>query len=179
MKQFLTKDGALNMVDAIAQWVVGKLNAIKSTFASKTQAGMVKLGDGLRTKSGVTDGTVEVDTAWLALQLQDYKTFIVVTTLPVAPASGNEGKIHIVPDATKTKKAGSYNNICKEYAWVQSGDSYGWELIGSFSAADIDLSAYVTTAKLESEAADGHAYTPTAGEITLILQSSIDPGLGS
>lgn len=179
MKQFLTKDGALNIVDAIAQWVVGKLNAIRTTFASKTQAGMMKVGDGLRTKSGVTDGTVEVDTAWLTLQLQDYKTFIVVTTLPVAPASGNEGKIHIVPDATKTKKAGSYNNICKEYAWVQSGDSYGWELIGSFSAADIDLSAYVTTSVLEAEGANGHAYTPTAGEITLILQSSVDPGLGS
>lgn len=154
-KKFLTVSGVDNLISAISEWVRGR-------FASKSKAGSIKLGDGLRQHAGATDGTVEVDSAWLDNILQDYKTFVVVTTLPTQPASGNEGKIHIVPDATKTK-SGSNNNVCKEYVW--RGASDGWELIGSFSAADIDLSAYVTTAKLESEAADGHAYTPTVAEI--------------
>ncbi len=150
-KKFLTESGVNNLISAISEWVRGR-------FASKSKAGSIKLGDGLRQHAGATDGTVEIDSVWLNNILQDYKTFVVVTTLPDTPAAGNEGKIHIVPDSTRPK-SGTKNNVCKEYVW--RGASDGWELIGSFSAADIDLSAYVTTAKLESEAADGHAYTPT------------------
>ena len=70
----------------------------------------------------------------------DVEAFKVVDALPDAPAAGNEGKIHVVPNA-----AGVEGNVYNEYLW----DGSKWELLGSFKA-DVDLSDYAKTADVNA-----------------------------
>lgn len=67
----------------------------------------------------------------------DSTLFVVVTSLPDAPASGNEGKIHLV-QLSKT----ATNNKYAEYIWRGTTDK--WEQLGTISSK-MDLSDYSTT----------------------------------
>lgn len=68
----------------------------------------------------------------------DTTLFKVVTELPTAPATGDENKIHLVPNST----AGT-NNSYIEYIYVNSA----WEKLGEYTAA-IDLTPYLKTVDL-------------------------------
>lgn len=72
----------------------------------------------------------------------DSTLFVVVTSLPDAPASGNEGKIHLVP-LSKT----STNNKYAEYIW--RGTTGKWEQLGTISSK-MDLSDYSTTEQVKA-----------------------------
>lgn len=72
----------------------------------------------------------------------DSTLFVVVTSLPDAPASGNEGKIHLVP-LSKT----STNNKYAEYIWRGTTDK--WEQLGTISSK-MDLSDYSTTEQVKA-----------------------------
>ena len=72
----------------------------------------------------------------------DSTLFVVVTSLPDAPANGNEGKIHLV-QLTKT----ATNNKYAEYVWRGSTDK--WEQLGTISSK-MDLSDYSTTEQVKA-----------------------------
>lgn len=72
----------------------------------------------------------------------DSTLFVVVTSLPDAPASGNEGKIHLV-QLSKT----STNNKYAEYIW--RGNTDKWEQLGTISSK-MDLSDYSTTEQVKA-----------------------------
>ena len=72
----------------------------------------------------------------------DSTLFVVVTSLPDVPASGNEGKIHLVP-LSKT----STNNKYAEYIWRGTTDK--WEQLGTISSK-MDLSDYSTTEQVKA-----------------------------
>lgn len=72
----------------------------------------------------------------------DSTLFVVVTSLPDAPASGNEGKIHLVP-LSKT----ATNNKYAEYVWRGTTDK--WEQLGTISSK-MDLSDYSTTEQVKA-----------------------------
>ena len=72
----------------------------------------------------------------------DSTLFVVVTSLPDAPASGNEGKIHLL-QLTKT----GTNNKYAEYVWRGSTDK--WEQLGTISSK-MDLSDYSTTDQVKA-----------------------------
>lgn len=72
----------------------------------------------------------------------DSTLFVVVTSLPDAPASGNEGKIHLL-QLTKT----GTNNKYAEYVWRGSTDK--WEQLGTISSK-MDLSDYSTTEQVKA-----------------------------
>ena len=72
----------------------------------------------------------------------DSTLFVVVTSLPDAPASGNEGKIHLV-QLSKT----STNNKYAEYIWRGATDK--WEQLGTISSK-MDLSDYSTTEQVKA-----------------------------
>lgn len=72
----------------------------------------------------------------------DSTLFVVVTSLPDAPASGNEGKIHLV----QLSKTGT-NNKYAEYVWRGTTDK--WEQLGTISSK-MDLSDYSTTEQVKA-----------------------------
>ena len=72
----------------------------------------------------------------------DSTLFVVVTSLPDAPASGNEGKIHLV----QLSKTGT-NNKYAEYVWRGATDK--WEQLGTISSK-MDLSDYSTTEQVKA-----------------------------
>lgn len=72
----------------------------------------------------------------------DSTLFVVVTSLPDAPASGNEGKIHLV----QLGKTGT-NNKYAEYVWRGTTDK--WEQLGTISSK-MDLSDYSTTEQVKA-----------------------------
>ena len=72
----------------------------------------------------------------------DSTLFVVVTSLPDAPASGNEGKIHLV----QLGKTGT-NNRYAEYVWRGTTDK--WEQLGTISSK-MDLSDYSTTEQVKA-----------------------------
>lgn len=72
----------------------------------------------------------------------DSTLFVVVTSLPDAPASGNEGKIHLV----QLGKTGT-NNKYAEYVWRGATDK--WEQLGTISSK-MDLSDYSTTEQVKA-----------------------------
>lgn len=74
----------------------------------------------------------------------DVSAFKVLESLPEAPASGNENKIHAVPNP-----AGSTGDVYNEYLW----DGTKWELIGSFKA-EVDLSDYAKTVDVNAKIAE-------------------------
>ena len=63
----------------------------------------------------------------------DSTLFVVVTSLPDAPASGNEGKIHLV----QLGKTGT-NNKYAEYVWRGTTDK--WEQLGTISSKIASIS---------------------------------------
>ena len=83
-------------------------------------------------------------------------SYEVVQTLP---ASGENGKIYLVPI---DESGGPADNIYEEYIWVNNA----WEMIGT---TEMDLSNYVTFTDLSSELAD---YTPTASLATVATSGS-------
>lgn len=83
-------------------------------------------------------------------------SYEVVQTLP---ASGQNGKIYLVPI---DESGGPSDNIYEEYIWVNNA----WEMIGT---TEMDLSNYVTFTDLSTELAD---YTPTSSLATVATSGS-------
>lgn len=74
--------------------------------------------------------------------------FVVVTSLPTTPETGNENKIHLVPLTTTGD-----NNKYSEYIW--SGE---WEKFGEFGVS-VDLSAYATKESVDALSGKVKGYT--------------------
>lgn len=175
-KQFLTQTGLVNAVAAIAEWVKGLINSVKTTFGTKTQAGMVRLGSGLK-QTNATTGEINVDTdiiaerSWVETMLSQHSIFKLVTSgeLPAdGPDPGDENKIHIVRDTTKSGSPTSKKmDLYSEWVWTLDPSvaqvegmpavNFAWEKIGSFSASD--LSAHI------------QEYTPSKADILALLNA--------
>jgi hypothetical protein len=109
--------GGKGIVDLITNVALAKQNKLTA-------------GQGIK----IVDNTISVQV--------DSTLFVVVTSLPDAPASGNEGKIHLVP-LSKT----STNNKYAEYIWRGTTDK--WEQLGTISSK-MDLSDYSTTEQVKA-----------------------------
>ena len=79
----------------------------------------------------------------------DTDVFKYVESLPTTPASGDEGKIHLVKNTTAGETSGSANsqNTYDEYIWDATAQK--WELVGS-SKVTIDMTPYLKLAELLS-----------------------------
>jgi hypothetical protein len=109
--------GGKGIVDLITNVALAKQNKLTA-------------GQGIK----IVDNTISVQV--------DSTLFVVVTSLPDAPASGNEGKIHLL-QLTKT----GTNNKYAEYVWRGSTDK--WEQLGTISSK-MDLSDYSTTDQVKA-----------------------------
>ena len=109
--------GGKGIVDLITNVALAKQNKLTA-------------GQGIK----IVDNTISVQV--------DSTLFVVVTSLPDAPASGNEGKIHLV----QLSKTGT-NNKYAEYIWRGTTDK--WEQLGTISSK-MDLSDYSTTEQVKA-----------------------------
>lgn len=109
--------GGKGIVDLITNVALAKQNKLTA-------------GQGIK----IVDNTISVQV--------DSTLFVVVASLPSTPASGNEGKIHLVP-LGKT----SSNNKYAEYVWRGTTDK--WEQLGTISSK-MDLSDYSTTEQVKA-----------------------------
>ena len=109
--------GGKGIVDLITNVALAKQNKLTA-------------GQGIK----IVDNTISVQV--------DSTLFVVVTSLPDAPASGNEGKIHLV-QLSKT----ATNNKYAEYVWRGTTDK--WEQLGTISSK-MDLSDYSTTEQVKA-----------------------------
>ena len=95
----------------------------------------------------------------------DSTLYVVVTTLPAEPASGNENKIHLVPDPS-----GVTGNEYIEYLW--KGDA--WEQIGK-TQIDTDLSNYYNKSEVDnllSGKTDQTVFTGYTGSTSNLITSA-------
>lgn len=85
----------------------------------------------------------------------DTTVFKIVTSLPTAPASGDENKIHLVPNSE-----GQDNNVYIEYLYVNNK----WEKLGEWEPK-VDLTPYITKEEVEETYAKQNGTYPelTAG----------------
>ena len=117
------------------------ITAAVSGLASETyvQSAITAATSGLQ--ETLTPGTgIEITSGNVINCTIDTTLYVVVTTLPAEPASGNENKIHLVPDPS-----GVTGNEYIEYLW--KGDE--WEQIGE-TTVETDLSDYWTSAQTQS-----------------------------
>ena len=95
----------------------------------------------------------------------DTSIFKVVNSLPVAPLSGDENKIHLVL-STNSGESNSYD----EYLWVNNS----WEKIGSFIPS-VDLSMYAEKSYVDSQiASETTARTQADTELQTQINSKQD-----
>ncbi len=111
-------------------------NSLLNAQVSAINTAIVKKQDKLTAGQGIkiAGNTISVQV--------DSTLFVVVTSLPDAPASGNEGKIHLV----QLSKTGT-NNKYAEYVWRGATDK--WEQLGTISSK-MDLSDYSTTEQVKA-----------------------------
>lgn len=111
-------------------------NSLFNAQVSALNTAIGKKQDKLTAGQGIkiVDNTISVQV--------DSTLFVVVTSLPDAPASGNEGKIHLV-QLSKT----ATNNKYAEYVWRGTTDK--WEQLGTISSK-MDLSDYSTTEQVKA-----------------------------
>lgn len=100
----------------------------------------------------------------------DSTLFVVVTSLPDAPASGNEGKIHLV----QLSKTGT-NNKYAEYVWRGATDK--WEQLGTISSK-MDLSDYSTTEQVKALVKTETDARTAADTAETIARTAADTALG-
>ena len=86
--------------------------------------------------------SIDQDTKTISCTL-DTTIFKVVDSLPTAPASGDENKIHLVLSSSSEE-----GNTYDEYIWVNNS----WERIGSFRPS-VDLSRYAEKSYVDSQIA--------------------------
>lgn len=131
----------------IANKVKSYVDANKPGVATASAAGLVKPGSGLTVDAAgalspqlkTVNGQSMIGSGNITIDLGVYK---VVQTLPTAPATGDEQKIHLVLDSSAPE-----GNKYKEYLYVSSK----WELLGEYKAA-VDLSPYAQKSELPNVA---------------------------
>lgn len=134
-------------------------NAIEDSSIAKS-----KLDTALKAE---IDGKQDTLTAGAGINITDNKIsctldttiFKVVDSLPTAPASGDENKIHLV--LSSSSEGG---NTYDEYLWVNNS----WERIGSFRPS-VDLSRYAEKSYVDSQI-DGEATARTNADTELQTQ---------
>lgn len=89
-----------------------------------TKQDSFSVGTGLSLQNGVLEITL------------DHTIYKLLQTLPAAPASGDENKIHLIPSGQQDAQG---NNIYVEYIWVASENK--WEKLGEHKL-DVDLTPY-------------------------------------
>ena len=134
-------------------------NAIEDSSIAKS-----KLDTALKTE---IDGKQDTLTAGAGINIidntisctLDTTIFKVVDSLPTAPASGDENKIHLV--LSSSSEGG---NTYDEYLWVNNS----WERIGSFRPS-VDLSRYAEKSYVDSQI-EGEATARTNADAELQTQ---------
>lgn len=98
--------------------------------------------DGAPTNKLLSDTKTElINKISSSISAIDRTLFVVVSTLPTKPATGNENKIHLVPMTTAKGTTQKYT----EYVYANNA----WEELGSFKA-ETDLSDYSTTDQVKA-----------------------------
>ena len=134
-------------------------NAIEDSSIAKS-----KLDTALKAE---IDGKQDTLTAGAGIDITDNKIsctldttiFKVVDSLPTAPASGDENKIHLVLSTNPEER-----NYYDEYLWVNNS----WEKIGSFIPS-VDLSRYAEKSYVDSQI-EGEATARTKADTELQTQ---------
>lgn len=97
----------------------------------------------------------------------DTTLYVVVQTLPAAPAAGNENKIHLVPLAS-----GETQNMYAEYIWDAAESE--WEKLGE-KQIETDLSNYYTKSEVDtalSAKTDNSTYSAYTGATATLISSA-------
>lgn len=109
--------------------IKGKLTELEEKIDTKQ--------DTLNAGQGIS---IDQDTKTISCTL-DTTIFKVVDSLPTAPASGDENKIHLVLSSSSEE-----GNTYDEYLWINNS----WEKIGSFRPT-VDLSKYAEKSYVDSK----------------------------
>lgn len=131
------------------QWSFSYQDTTYSTGNTST-AGLTKLytslgtqSDGAPTNKLLSDTRTElINKITSSINAIDRTLFVVVSSLPDKPASGNENKIHLVAMTTSKGTTQKYT----EYVYTNGA----WEELGSFKA-EVDLENYYTIDDCDSE----------------------------
>lgn len=121
MTQFVTKEALEKMITLQKGYMDSKLLEKQPKFT---------VGKGLQLVNGTLDVTLDTTISKI------------VESLPTAPATGDENKIHLV--LSSTSKSG---NTYTEYIWVEGK----WEEMGKFKP-DVDLTPYLKVVDLTGTA---------------------------
>ena len=121
--------------------VEGKRNRAYETYISRGTDGTIKESVIAEKQDKIIAGTgIDITDNTISCTL-DTTIFKVVGSLPAAPLSGYENKIHLVLSSS----AGESNSY-DEYLWVNNS----WEKIGTFIPS-VDLSDYATTSYVDTQ----------------------------
>lgn len=147
----ITGSGNKTLSFTRADGTTGTINYQDTTYGTGTgyAAGLTKLynalgtqTDGAPTNKLLSDTKTELlNKITSSISAIDRTLFVVVTSLPTKPATGNENKIHLVAMTTAKGTTQKYT----EYVYANNA----WEELGSFKA-EVDLQNYYTI-----EEADG------------------------
>lgn len=121
MTQFVTKEALEKMITLQKGYMDSKLFEKQPKFT---------VGKGLQLVNGTLDVTLDTTISKI------------VESLPAAPATGDENKIHLVLSSTSES-----GNTYTEYIWVKGK----WEEIGKFKP-DVDLTPYLKVVDLTGTA---------------------------
>ena len=122
--------------------VEGKRNRAYETYISRGTDGTIKESVIAEKQDKLIAGTgINITDNTISCTL-DTTIFKVVGSLPAAPLSGDENKIHLVL-STNSEESNSYD----EYLWANNS----WEKIGSYIPS-VDLSDYATTSYVDTKA---------------------------
>lgn len=117
MTQFVTKEALENMITLQKGYIDSKLLEKQPKFT---------VGKGLQLVNGTLNVTLDTTISKI------------VESLPAAPATGDENKIHLVLSSTSES-----GNTYTEYIWVGGK----WEKLGEFKS-DVDLTPYLKVVDL-------------------------------
>ena len=141
----ITGSGNKTLSFTRADGSTGTINYQDTTYSTgnTSTAGLTKLytsiggqTDGAPTNKLLSDTRTElINKITSSINAIDRTLFVVVSSLPTKPATGNENKIHLVAMTTSKGTTQKYN----EYIYTNGA----WEELGSFKA-EVDLENYYT-----------------------------------
>ena len=141
----ITGSGNKTLTYTRADGTTGTINYQDTTYSTgnTSTAGLTKLytsiggqTDGAPTNKLLSDTKTELlNKITSSISAIDRTLFVVVTSLPTKPATGNENKIHLVAMTTAKGTTQKYT----EYVYANNA----WEELGSFKA-EVDLQNYYT-----------------------------------
>lgn len=146
----ITGSGNKTLTYTRADGSTGTINYQDTTYGTgnTSTAGLTKLytsiggqTDGAPTNKLLSDTRTElINKITSSINAIDRTLFVVVSSLPDKPASGNENKIHLVAMTTSKGTTQKYN----EYIYTNGA----WEELGSFKA-EVDLVDYYPTTEVD------------------------------